>query len=55
MKPQEVKIPERSEIVGGWCLPMMSKSLKADEEERAALELFNSVKRMRSKYNKESI
>jgi len=41
--PEEIKVPERSEVLAAWCLPMLSKSLKADEEERKAMELFNSV------------
>lgn len=49
-KPEQLKVPERSEILATWCLPMLSKSLKADEDERKALELFNSVKRLKSKY-----
>lgn len=52
--PEQVKIPERSDIVAGWCLPMLSKSLKADEEEHKALEMFESVKRLKCKYEQEN-
>ena len=52
-KPEQIKIPERSDILATWCLPMMSSSLKADEEERKAIELYESVKRLKSKYNRE--
>lgn len=52
-KPEQIKIPERSDILATWCLPLMSSSLKADEEERKAIELFESVKRLKSKYNRE--
>lgn len=49
-KPDQIKIPKRSEILGGWCLPFLSKSLKASEEEQEALELFESVKRLKKRY-----
>lgn len=51
-KPDQIKIPKRYEILAGWCLPMLSKSLEADEKEREALELFRSVENLNKKYNK---
>ena len=52
--PKQLKVPERSDILASWCLPMLSKSLKADEEERKAWELFDSVKKLKSKYSQDS-
>lgn len=49
--PEKLKVPERSEILHSWCLPMLSKSLKADEEERKAIQMLESVKRLKSKYS----
>lgn len=53
-RPEAVKIPERSEILRTWCLPMLSRSIKADEDERKAMEMLNSVKRLNDKYSKDS-
>ena len=51
-KPEQIKIPKRHEILAGWCLPMLSKSLEADEKEREALELFRSVEKLNERYGK---
>lgn len=45
----KIEIPKRSELLASWCLPMMASAFKADEDERAALQLFESVKRMGAK------
>ena len=47
--PKKVKIPKRSESLASWCLPIMSRSLKAGEEEQEAIELYESVKRLAEK------
>ena len=44
--PEKVKPPKRSETLASWCLPMLSSSLKAGEDEAAALELLHSVERL---------
>lgn len=43
------KYLKASTTLAGWCLPMLSRALAADEKERAALALFNSVKRLNAK------
>ena len=47
--PGEVKPPKRSEVLASWMLPMLSSSIKAGEDESAALSLFESVKRLAEK------
>lgn len=47
--PEKINIPPRSELLGGWCLPMMSSSLAAAEKEQEAIELFESVQRLKAK------
>ena len=47
--PERIEIPKRSESLGSWCLPMMAKSLAADEKEREALALLNAVKNLSAK------
>lgn len=44
--PDELKVPRRSQTIGSWCLPMLSKSIEAGEREGDAIALFNSVKNM---------
>ena len=51
-EPGDLKIPSIAEIVGGWCLPMLSKSVAADEKERKALALVESVKRFKERFGK---
>lgn len=46
---EEIQVPSRSETLATWCLPMLSSSLKASEEEAAALELLESVKRLKAR------
>ena len=48
----KIKVPTRSEALAMWCLPMMSRSLKADEEEAAAFELLKSVQKLNNKLGK---
>lgn len=48
-KPDEVKVPKRSELLKGWALPFTASALQAEEEEAAALALFNSVKNLQAK------
>lgn len=43
-------MPSRAETLKAWCLPMLSRSLEAEEKEREALALFNSVKRLKEKF-----
>ncbi len=50
--PNSVKIPKRSETLRNWLLPMMSKSIEADENESEALALFNSVKALKARFEK---
>ena len=50
--PGSLKIPERSETLQSWLLPMMAKSIGADEKERKALAMFNSVKALKERYEK---
>lgn len=52
-EPKKIKLPKRSETLASWCLPMMSKSLAAAEEEEEALKLFNSVKELAAKQQKQ--
>lgn len=42
----ELALPKRSEILRGWALPVMAEALAADEDERAAFEMLNSVKNL---------
>ena len=51
---KEIELPKRSETLASWCLPMMSSSLKAAEEEDEALRLFNSVQQLAMKQKKEA-
>lgn len=51
-EPNSLEVPERSETLRNWLLPMMAKSLAADEKERAALALFNSVKALKARFEK---
>lgn len=51
-EPNSLEVPERSETLQGWLLPMMAKSLGEDEKERAALALFNSVKALKARFEK---
>ena len=48
-KPDEVKVPKRSETLASWALPFMASALKAEEEEAAALALFESVKKLQAR------
>ena len=50
--PNSLKIPKRSETLRNWILPMMSKSIEADENESEAFALFNSVKALKERYEK---
>lgn len=45
----KIKVPTRSEALSAWCLPMMSRSLKADEEEAAAFEMLKAVQNLKTK------
>ena len=47
--PDAVKVPKRSDVLAAWCLPMLSKSVAADEEERKAIELLKSVERLKNR------
>ena len=49
-EPNAMKVPSRAEILAGWCLPMMSKCIDADEREREALALSESVKRLKERF-----
>ena len=49
--PDQIKIPKRSEALRDWCLPMLSASVAADEKEREALELYESVKHMKERFS----
>lgn len=51
-KPDLIKIPKRYEILKGWCLPMISNAFEAEEKEHEALELFNSINKLKERYNK---
>ena len=51
-EPNALKVPSRSETVAGWCLPMLAKSLGADEKEREALALLNSVRALKARLEK---
>ena len=48
--PGDVKVPSRSKVLGSWALPMLAKSMEADEKEQAALELLRSVQSLAAKY-----
>lgn len=50
----KIKVPTRSEALAMWSLPMMSRSLKADEEEREAFELLKSVENLKNRQGKSS-
>lgn len=45
-KPEEVKVPKRSEMLASWCLPFMAASLREAEKEQDALALYESVKKL---------
>ena len=51
-EPNSLEVPERSETLRNWLLPMMAKSLKADEDERKAMALFNAAKAIKEKFEK---
>ena len=51
-EPNALEVPERSETLRNWLLPMMAKSLAADEKERAALAMLNSVKALKARFEK---
>ena len=51
-EPNALKVPSRSETVAGWYLPMLAKSLGADEKEREALALLNSVRALKARLEK---
>ena len=51
--PNALKPPKRSETLKSWLLPMMAKSLEADEKESDALALYNSIKELKEKLNSE--
>lgn len=48
-KPDEVKVPRRSEMLKGWALPFMASALEAEEKEQEALALFAAVKNLKAK------
>lgn len=45
-EPRKLEVPRRSQALASWCLPMLSKSIEADEKERDALAIYNTVKNM---------
>lgn len=45
----EIKVPSRSQTLAAWCLPMMSRSLKAEEDEASAIEMLKAVERLKNK------
>ena len=47
--PANVQPPTRADLLARWVLPMMSRSLAAEDEERKARELLESVKRLKRK------
>jgi hypothetical protein len=49
VNPEKIKVRPRSEVLAAWCLPMMSRSLKAEEDEAAAFEMLKAVEKMKSK------
>lgn len=49
LHPEKIEIPERSETLASWCLPMLASSLKAEEEEAKALALYKSVEKLAEK------
>jgi len=51
-KPESIKVPKRYEILKGWCLPMLANAFEAEEKEQEALELFNSINRLKERYSK---
>ena len=51
-KPDLIKIPKRYEILKSWCLPMIANAFEAEEKEQEALELFNSINRLKERYSK---
>lgn len=51
----EVKIPKRSEVLASWALPMMSRALEADEKEREAMDMFESIERLSRRQKKNEI
>lgn len=52
--PKDVELPTRAELLENWCLPMLSRSVKAADEaaekERKAKALYESVKRLKAKF-----
>lgn len=46
---EEIKVPTMSDALASFCLPMMAKSMKADEEEQEALALLKAVEKLKAK------
>lgn len=49
MKPEAFKSLKISATLAGWCLPMLSRAIAADEAESDALALYNSIKTLAEK------
>ena len=46
---QDMKLPGRGEILAGWALPFMAEAVKEDEASAEAREMYESVRRLKSK------
>ena len=49
MKREDIKTLKLSKTLAGWCLPMLSRAIAADEAESDALALYNSIKTLAEK------
>jgi hypothetical protein len=49
VKPNEAKVPKRSELLYRWQLYFTASALEASEKEQEALALFNAVKNLQAK------
>jgi hypothetical protein len=47
--PEEITVPGRGETLRAWCLPMMAGAIEADEKERQAIMMLESLQRMAEK------
>lgn len=50
---KEMKVPTMSKVLRGWALPFLSEAMAAEEKDQEALAIFESVKRLAKKVNKD--
>lgn len=45
--PESFDVPLRSDVLASWCLPMLSRSVAADESERRARAMLEGVRALK--------